>query len=400
MIDSCKHHAHCVRLPIPRHRQTTLAIIDGFLSLSLDSHPPSRRSRRTPAGKAVRNIANTSTFSTTDSSLTSFLRFPAEYGICPIKLRLVARKQSWQPWIRHGIFPSILECCRRINAEGSAVIYGKNTFEIEQLSLKNVPCCNCSQERRSMEIIDLFPALKEVKTCLLDPTAKEWIRFLRVASGRLQRIKKFMLEIYVGSHGPQMLCRKWSVSLTTEDICLRAYQGPFLKQQDLWHNRRVGWEVEPEMDDFARSMGKLNIVPAGLLQCILPIGGASHDIKWLPLLNVVDVPHRKEPEGSKDAATVQFYKGQNFLDIRRRKLARFAAIRPRDNPFIKQTDRDGLLVKRPPASDLDRKEPGEMRTDVLFVFLLLSSPWLTVTNEPQTGEYMAVSSIRNIVAQI
>jgi hypothetical protein len=114
-----------------------------------------------------------------------------------------------------------------------------------------------------MEIIDLFPALKEVKTCLLDPTAKEWIRFLRVASGRLQRIKKFMLEIYVGSHGPQMLCRKWSGSLTTEDICLRAYQGPFLKQQDLWHNRRVGWEVEPEMDDFARchrSMGKLNIV--------------------------------------------------------------------------------------------------------------------------------------------
>lgn len=302
MIDSCKHHAHCARLPTPRHRQTTLAIIDGFLSLSLDSHPPSRRQSRTPAGKAVRNIANTPTFSTTDSSLTSFLRFPAEvrlqiygyllishqpiqYNICPIKLRLVAPEQRRRPWIRHGIFPSILECCRRINAEGSTVLYGKNTFEIEEyrhsstraevetwassqanmlsitrLSLRDVPCCACSQESRTLEIIDLFPALKEVKIWLPDPTAEEWIGFLRVASGRLQRIKKFMLEIFVGSHGAQMLCWNWSGSLTTEDICLRAYRGPFLKQQDLWHNRRVRWEFEREMDDLARSYGALGNV--------------------------------------------------------------------------------------------------------------------------------------------
>jgi hypothetical protein len=102
-----------------------------------------------------------------------------------------------------------------------------------------------------------------VKIYLLDPTAKEWIKFLRVASGRLQRFKKLMLNIYIASHGPHILCRKWSGSLTTEEICLRTYQGPFLKQQDLWHNRRVRWEFEREMDDFARchgSLGKLNIV--------------------------------------------------------------------------------------------------------------------------------------------
>jgi hypothetical protein len=136
-------------------------------------------------------------------------------------------------------------------------------LSITRLSLKDVPRCDCSQERRTLEIIDLFPAPKEVKICLLDPTAKEWIRFLRVASGRLQRIKKFMLEIHVGSNGLQMFCRKWSGSLTTEDICLRVYQGPFLKQQDLWHSRRARLEFEREMDDFARchgALGKLNIV--------------------------------------------------------------------------------------------------------------------------------------------
>jgi hypothetical protein len=241
MIDSCKHHAHCDLLPTPRRRQTTLAIIDGFLALSLDSYPLSRQVRRTSAGKSVRNIANTPTFSTTDSSLTSFLRLPPEvrlqiysyllishqtiqYGICPIKWRLVAREQSWQPWIRHGIFPSILECCRRINAEGSAVLYGRNTFEIEQymrsstcaivgtwapsranmlsiarLGLNYGSCCDCSQDRRTLEIMDLFPALKEVKICLQDPKPEEWIKFLEVASGRLQRVKKFMLKINVGS---------------------------------------------------------------------------------------------------------------------------------------------------------------------------------------------------------
>ncbi len=138
-----------------------------------------------------------------------------------------------------------------------------NMLSITRLGLKDVPLCDYSQERRTLEIIDLFPALKEVKICLLDPTAKESIRFLRVASRRLQRIKKFMLEIYVGSRGPQMLCRKRFGSLTIEEICLRAYQGLFSKQQDLWHNRRVRWGFEPEMDDFARchgTLGELNIV--------------------------------------------------------------------------------------------------------------------------------------------
>jgi hypothetical protein len=86
-----------------------------------------------------------------------------------------------------------------------------------------------------------------------------------VASGRLQRMKKFVLKIDVGRGGVRGLDRMWSGSLSTdEDMCLRAYRGPFLKQQDLWQKRRVKWEFEREMNEFRRRrhgvLGILNIV--------------------------------------------------------------------------------------------------------------------------------------------
>jgi hypothetical protein len=107
-----------------------------------------------------------------------------------------------------------------------------NMLSITKLSLFYRPCCDCSPARSTLETMDHFPALKEVKIRLQDPEAKNWIKFLGVASGRLQRMEKFVSKIVVGRRGVQGLSRMWSGSLSTdEDMCLRAYKGPFLKKK-------------------------------------------------------------------------------------------------------------------------------------------------------------------------
>jgi hypothetical protein len=305
MINDCQHHALCDQIATisPTRRQRTLVIIDGFLSLGLPSDPPARCLRRTPAGKAVRNIANTPIFSTTDPSLTAFLRFPPEIrlqiysyllisgqaiqrGICPIKFCLVELEEIWasprQVPFRHRLFPTILECCRKINEEGSAVLYGKNMFEVERhrrdycsivstwsparakllsitrLSFTYYPLCECMQDRKIPEIMVLFPALSEVKICLQDVLVEELAIFLVEASDKLQWMKRFLLEIQVNHRAGQVICRQWqSHQLTDEGMCRSAYQEPLLKQQSLWKNRGVRWEWDPVTHCFSRAHGVL-----------------------------------------------------------------------------------------------------------------------------------------------
>jgi hypothetical protein len=300
MIDKCKHHAHCGR-PAPRRlRQRKLVITDGILCLdSRALYKP----RRKPAGKAVRNIANTATFSTTDPSLTSFLRFPPEvriqiygylllshqniqYGICPVTQCLVWRKSIWRRWIRHGLFPAILECCRTINEEGSAILYLQNSFMVEYFR-RSCPVVavwsparanlfsitrlrlvymrdECLQDLRTPETLDLFPALQEVKIWLQNVLVGEWTTFLGETSVRLQRLKKFMLQIHVSDNPTIVIWNQWPGPLITdEERCLRAYQGPFLKEEDIWKGRRVKWEFDPEPDLCARShavLGDLRVL--------------------------------------------------------------------------------------------------------------------------------------------
>ncbi len=145
------HHSDCGVMPMipqPNATQKTLINKNGFLSIAAPLQPPPiprfppRPLRRSPLPKSVRNIMNIPTFTTTDRSLTSFHRFPPEirleiygyllisefpirYSICPIKKILLYREgDDWEPkhdagstcnrqyWIRHGIFPAILEVCR------------------------------------------------------------------------------------------------------------------------------------------------------------------------------------------------------------------------------------------------------------------------------------------------
>src|SRR5271154_1107589 len=240
MINECQHHAECARTcsPSPTFTQTILTNEFGHLSISLPAAPTRRR--RTPLPHAIRRIANTPTFSTTDPSLTTFLRFPPEirvevyrlllkyddviqYGICPVKLLLVGRKNKYSrtpPWIRHGLFPSILECCRITNREGSVVLYGENWFQIERwksyypvfetwgpgrrnldsitkLRLSYASRDTCAQDHKVPEMLDLLPGIREVSLCLADLSAEEWKAFLAEASGKLERIRKVTLHINV-----------------------------------------------------------------------------------------------------------------------------------------------------------------------------------------------------------
>ncbi|KAE9364411.1 hypothetical protein N431DRAFT_431294 [Stipitochalara longipes BDJ] len=296
VLIACQHHELCDRItpPKPKLRQRTLTIINGLLSLGPPPGPPVRPLRRTPAGKAIRNIANIPKWSTTDPSLTTFLRFPPEvrlqiYGyllisvetvqreICPVKLCLVER--SWQPRLR--IFPAILECCRKINEEGSAVLYGKNLFEVEShtrhystaatwsparvnllsitwLNLTYIPGCECFQDRKMLSIMDRFPALRGVMIRLSDVLVEEWETFLKDVCEGFQRMKRFILDIHVNDTAGGVIYRQWrGSSMTDEEMCLRTYQGPFWKQQDIWKNRGVSWKFERETDSFSRDHGVL-----------------------------------------------------------------------------------------------------------------------------------------------
>jgi hypothetical protein len=174
------------------------------------------------------------------------------------------------------IFPAILECCREINEEGSAILYGKNMFEIERyrscypvvetwspgqtnltsvtrLSLLSCSWLKCLQERKTLELMDLFPALREVNIRLEDVLVEEWVAFLEEACDRLHRMKKFTLEIHVSQKAGTVICEQWRGSgAAAEKWCLETYKEPFLKQQDVWKNREVRWEFDEVTDSYAR----------------------------------------------------------------------------------------------------------------------------------------------------
>jgi hypothetical protein len=307
MINERQHHAQYTRTrsPSPTFTQTILTNEFGLLSISLPAAPI--RHHRTPLPHAIRRIANTPTFSTTDPSLTTFLRFPPEIrikvyrlllqydyvikcGICPVKQRLVGHKNRYSqtpPWITHGLFPSILECCRITNREGSVVLYGENWFEIERwksdypvfetwglgrrnldsitmLSFGSVSWDKCAQDRKVLEKLDLFLGIREVDIYLADLSAEGWEAFLAEASGKLERIGKVTLQINISLRAGTKIyeSQRRAPQDTIEDMCLRAYQPPFRKRESVWKNRSVRWEFAGYMCDFARSYctGDLQVV--------------------------------------------------------------------------------------------------------------------------------------------
>jgi hypothetical protein len=205
-----ENHTHYIPHPsLPTFTQTRLTNKLGLLSISTLTLAPIKY-HRTPLPHAVRRIANTPTFNTTDPSLTTFCRFPPEiriqiyrlllkydrqigYAACLIKKYIIRADFGRRQYrARHGLFPSILECCWLINREGTAVLYGENYFKnscyISPLPVFDIPCPNVlaiTKMRfgwylgdKNLEKMDLLPSLAEVRIDVGDIGAFEWQVFL------------------------------------------------------------------------------------------------------------------------------------------------------------------------------------------------------------------------------
>lgn len=297
MAGECQRHARCNSKPGPKLKQTTLTSKLGLLTLSLPVRP---QPYRTPAPNAVRRIANTPTFRTTDPSLTAFLCFPAEiridiyrlllkhsskisYSICSVKQRLVAPgcwcKGKKYPWIRHGLFPAILECCRTINREGNAVLYGENRFSlgcgcgwgpvvnswefaglnlesITMLSVGYITIYSIDCQPSFAEKLEPFSRLKDLKV-EVGLSAADWGAFLEQESESLQRVTKITFDVTVVESEALRIWKRYcqapgrqSESLAVRDGCFQAYQPPFERQGALWKGRRVKWEFIDSSSDY------------------------------------------------------------------------------------------------------------------------------------------------------
>jgi hypothetical protein len=259
----------------PTFTQTRLTNKFGLLSISKPTPPPIKH-HRTPLPHAVRRIANTSTFSTTDPSLTTFCRFPPEiriqiyrlllkydgqirYAACLIKKCIIRADFGRTRYrARHGLFPSILECCWLINREGTAVLYGENYFEtscyISEIPVFDIPCPNVLAITKmrfgwydlgdnNLKQMDLLPSLSEVGINVWDITGGAW-KFL--ISERVRSMRKVTLYITARENAEQWMSKtSWPASVqSNEDKCRWTYERPFLHQYSLWENKKVRWEFD------------------------------------------------------------------------------------------------------------------------------------------------------------
>lgn len=125
------------------YRQSSLVLTPQSLGYWADAPPQ----RRTQAPNAIKRITHAPFFSTVNRQLTSLLRLPynvrlqiylyllrcgeMQYQVCLDTSRLVIASETGDrlpyPYLRHGLFPSILETCRLVNAEASPILYASNS---------------------------------------------------------------------------------------------------------------------------------------------------------------------------------------------------------------------------------------------------------------------------------
>jgi hypothetical protein len=273
-----ENHTHYIPHPsLPTFTQTRLTNKLGLLSISKPTPAPIKH-HRTPLPHAVRRIANTPTFSTTDPSLTTFCRFPPEiriqiyrlllkydrqigYAACLIKKCIIRADFGRRQYrARHGLFPSILECCWLINREGTAVLYGENYFEnscyISPLPVFDIPCPNVLAITKmrfswylgdnNLEKMDLLPSLAEVRIDVWDIGAFEWQIFLSQISERVRSMRKVIFYITARENAEKWMSEaSWPASVQSdEDKCRWTYERPFFFRESLWKNRKVRWEFD------------------------------------------------------------------------------------------------------------------------------------------------------------
>lgn len=297
--------------PPPDFRQITLSSKSGNLSLS-KSPPPIPRPARTPAPHAVRRIANTATFSTADASLTTFLRLPAEvrlqiyrlllvtpdpirYLICSRTHNLLRRADHGsRASIRHGLFPSILECCRLTHSEGTAFIYGENKFLLESCKvwryrpvlerwrpgLRNMALITRLEWTSTLPHMDcagmmlrsstVFPSLRQLDIRITHMSRGGWEKFLcdaTISQHLLKRVKKVCISITVWrEHYRTVAEQKTIVSpIDWKTRLVDVFQPTWEEHQSTYSNfRHVRWECEAGADESIRSYGTMDTVRLSL----------------------------------------------------------------------------------------------------------------------------------------
>lgn len=312
-------HAQCRNKPRRRHQQAVLVAKLGFLAIRrpIPPVPP-----RTPAPHAIRRIANTPVFTTSDPSLSTFLRFPAEVRIMIYRLLLVAKdgisyhichstqrlvlesclcRRKYHPWVRHGLFPAILECCHMTYREGAAILYGENWFPV--FCRANGPTLNSwpiSSTRMSLitsvtirtssvaKALKHFSGLRSVRILVSHLSPAEWNGYLSQPLTCLRRIIKVVFEIRLYASDPidpGHTGRLWPVPVEdphtqalSEAKYLKPYQTSLEKQTGLIEHRIVRWEFASLCEYFGTVMVYLECLAASRARS--PHRGY---ISWLPI---------------------------------------------------------------------------------------------------------------------
>lgn len=298
-------HKACFTKPKPKESSSQTRIT--FTPHFGFAFPPRKLPPRTPAPNVIKRTTHTPFFSTTDRSYTSFFRLPYElrlqvycyllsgpgiqYRICLETCRLVLyrfRIRKNYPFLRHRLYPAILECSRLCNEEGAPILYGENRFSTawchgrpnyaDWLILNSWPLSKRNLQRVSSLTLSirghaedetalrqkeaLFPRLKYIRLTFR-LSVSQWENFLNSYADVLKTIQTIELHIDVDVEETNRLFKKeqgewqllvdeydsWWALRNADALCYRLYE-PGLQ--------KIGWlgkKVEREFFDLSTSHG-------------------------------------------------------------------------------------------------------------------------------------------------
>lgn len=302
-------HQFCYAKPKKRGgpwRQAKLSWTGQGLGIHVPPEPPPRRS---PVPNAVKRMRHEPFFSTSEKSLTCLLRLPYDvrlpillyllrcsgvrYQLCIATNRILMIDHTAQryPYVRHGMFPSILQTCSVLHEEGARILYGENSFKLSECAMRHkdgwYQVLNSwpapEQHTRLatglgmtfwrgpfeelsapilMEPFVRFPALRHV--CIeFNGSLAKWEEFMASYADVLGAISKVDLTIYcegrelIETWRRQESMRRpgsdpdgpWAGDLVGEAV-LGLYKPPLESRSEQLNKRLVEWTFEDLTDEY------------------------------------------------------------------------------------------------------------------------------------------------------
>ncbi|CAI4216175.1 unnamed protein product [Parascedosporium putredinis] len=211
--------------------QTNIVLAPTGLTYDQSRAPPHRR---TAAPNRIKRTTHTPFFSTTSRDKCSFFRLPAEircliyhellvcgvvnYHICPATRRLLLywyqiEKPNY-PYLRHGLYPSILECCRLAYEEGAAVLYGENQFSLAACAPKKRTVNTWPLSKRNIELITSLSRRADIRLRYSewDMAEAKWVFDMERTEAACFGLYKPVLEQYL----PSTKRTKWKLKMSPD----------------------------------------------------------------------------------------------------------------------------------------------------------------------------------------